>query len=62
MYTKEKSKINFYWGNNHSNNAEFHVEDSDIGIQSHHIDKLTERFYRVDNDRSRKSGGTGLDL
>jgi two-component system, OmpR family, phosphate regulon sensor histidine kinase PhoR len=40
----------------------FSVEDSGIGIEQRHIARLTERFYRVDNSRSRESGGTGLGL
>lgn len=40
----------------------FSVRDTGIGIEQHHIDRLTERFYRVDNSRSRETGGTGLGL
>jgi two-component system phosphate regulon sensor histidine kinase PhoR len=40
----------------------FSVEDSGIGIERRHIARLTERFYRVDNSRSRETGGTGLGL
>ena len=38
------------------------VADKGEGIAAHHIARLTERFYRVDNHRSRAVGGTGLGL
>jgi len=40
----------------------FEVKDTGSGIEKRHIEKITERFYRVDADRSRNSGGTGLGL
>ena len=42
--------------------AMFSVTDTGMGIEPHHLARLTERFYRVDKSRSNAGGGTGLGL
>lgn len=60
-YTPAGSDITVSWSAQETTCA-ITVEDNGDGIASHHLERLTERFYRVDNGRDREAGGTGLGL
>ncbi|HZP93327.1 MAG TPA: phosphate regulon sensor histidine kinase PhoR [Burkholderiales bacterium] len=60
-YTPEGGEIELRWENSGAHPV-FAVRDTGIGIEPQHIERLTERFYRVDKSRSRETGGTGLGL
>lgn len=60
-YTPDGGSISIKWEEKNQE-AIFSVTDTGLGIEQQHIDRLTERFYRVDRSRSRGTGGTGLGL
>jgi two-component system phosphate regulon sensor histidine kinase PhoR len=45
-----------------SNRMLIYVKDTGIGMEQQYIDRVTERFFRIDKSRSRQKGGTGLGL
>lgn len=61
-YTPNNGLIKIHWKIAQDGRAVFSVKDNGFGISARHLDRLTQRFYRVDTDRSRESGGTGLGL
>lgn len=60
-YTPAHGLIKIRWWQD-AQGGYFEVQDNGPGIDSIHLDRLTERFYRVDDDRSAVTGGTGLGL
>ncbi len=60
-YTPAGGEIGIRWYAD-DEGAHYEVRDTGIGIDPRHIPRLTERFYRVEVDRSRATGGTGLGL
>jgi len=61
-YSPEGSKIIVKIDLDESNSPYIEVLDNGPGILEEHLDKIFERFYRVDKGRSREMGGSGLGL
>ena len=60
-YTDEGGNITVYVGFVY-NDAYIKIKDTGRGIPEKDLEKIFERFYRVDKDRARETGGTGLGL
>ena len=56
------ASIEVLWKEGPRGKARLEVRDQGLGIAKEHLDRLTERFYRVDMQNSRSRGGTGLGL
>ena len=61
-YTPAGGTISIVFAPGADGGAVLSVRDSGYGIPDAHLPRITERFYRVSNSRSRESGGTGLGL
>lgn len=61
LYSKGTAHIEISYFKTHST-VKIHVKDAGIGISKEHLDKVFDRFYRVDTSRSRDIGGSGLGL
>ena len=61
-YTPTDGRIIIRWARSSSGGAVLSVSDTGYGIPANQLQRLTERFYRVSNSRSRATGGTGLGL
>jgi signal transduction histidine kinase len=62
VYAGEQSTITIRLVKTSETHYTFSFSDNGIGVEEIHLNKLFERFYRVDKGRSRKMGGTGLGL
>ena len=60
-YTPAFGKIEVNWFKN-GDKVIFSVKDNGDGIKADQLNRLTERFYRIDKSRSRDTGGSGLGL
>jgi two-component system phosphate regulon sensor histidine kinase PhoR len=60
-YTPSKTLIILSWIVD-AEGGHITVQDEGEGLEEHHLERLTERFYRVDKGRSQEAGGTGLGL
>lgn len=61
-YNRESGTVSVRISRNPNGNIEVSIEDTGIGIEPKYMDRIFERFFRVDKSHSREIGGTGLGL
>jgi len=61
-YTPECGEISIHLVRSNAGMHVIEIRDNGPGIAQEHQSKIFERFYRIDQDRSRETGGAGLGL
>lgn len=61
-YTPENGIVTISTTRMNDNKIQICINDSGIGIEDHHINRLFDRFYRADAARAQETGGLGLGL
>ncbi|MFY0650540.1 MAG: ATP-binding protein [Cyclobacteriaceae bacterium] len=61
-YSKGEGKVFVNVSDEDNPRVKISIEDNGIGIPPEHLNRVFERFYRVDKSRSKERGGTGLGL
>lgn len=61
-YNRESGTVSVRISRNPNGKIRVSIEDTGIGIEPKYMDRIFERFFRVDKSHSREIGGTGLGL